>query len=205
MSEPVVVAAPERTTEPARRRLLLPGGLVVLGALLGAAGGWAWYSWWEPGRTGRVFDTGDGLRWLPFPWDPGQAQVFAGTAEYAVVGLVGGLLLGTVAAVLGRRRALAALAGLLLATAVAAAVAYLVGTTLSPEDPQSLARQAGEGAELPAAIEVDGWTPYLCWALGGLVAWLVATLLVNSAENVRRREADRSWLSPGGSPPSPPT
>ncbi|UMG92116.1 hypothetical protein [Nocardioides sp. TF02-7] len=204
MSQPVVADAPPAEAERSGRRLLLPAGLVGLGGLLGVVGGWAWHAWWSPARPGRVFETEDGVVWLPFPWDPGQAQVFAGTAQYAVVGLVGGVLLGVVAAVTGRRRALAALAGLLLATAVAAAVTFVVGTALGPPDPQGLAAEKGVGAELPSSMQVDGWTPYLCWSLGGLVAWLAATLLVNSAENVRRREAGGGWLRPGGSEPSPP-
>ena len=188
--------------EPGRARWVAPAVVVAAvagtGGALGALGGWLWYLWWAPAREGRIYRTAEGPRWFPNPWDPGQAQVFAGTAEFAIVGLGLGLLVGLLAGLLGRRLAFAGLVGLLLGTALAAGVAYLVGTAISPPDPQSLVDSEPVGATLPAAIEVSGWTPYLCWPLGGLLGFLVATYLVSALDDVRRREADTSsWLEPG--------
>lgn len=180
--------------EPGRAGWAAPGlvaaTVVVAGAVLGALGGWLWYLWWAPAREGRIYRTEDGPRWFPDPWDPGQAQMFAGTGGYALVGIGLGLVLGVLAVFLGRRQAYAGLVGLLLGTALAAGVAYLVGTMLSPPDPQSLVDSEPVGTRLPAAIEVRGWTPYLCWPLGGLLGFLAATFLVSALDDVQRLEAD---------------
>jgi hypothetical protein len=194
--ETVPVSEPART-EPARARWATSARvgvtLAVSGAALGAVAGWLWYVWWAPARPGVIFETADGPRWFPSPWDPGQAQVFAGTATFALTGIGVGLLLGVLAVLVGRRQPYAALVSLLIGTAIAAAVAYLVGTRLSPPDPQSLVDTEPVGTELAASIHVSGWTPYLCWPLGGLLGYLAATFLVSALDDVRRRDAD-----PGG-------
>lgn len=168
--------------------------IVALGGALGALGGWLWYRWWGPPNVGRVYDTPDGRTWVDLT-ERGLAQVFAATGQYVVVGLALGLLLGVLAAVLGRHRALVALGAVLVASALAAYVASRVGIALGPTDPQTLVDDVELGERLPAAITLSGWTPYLMWPIGALVGFAGTGLGLTALEEVRRREADpATWL-----------
>ena len=195
--------------EPGRARWAAPAlvaaSVAGAGIALGALGGCIWWLWWGPGAKGQIFETTEGPTWYPNPWDPGQAQVFAATGEFALVGLGVGLLVGALAAVLARREAFAGFVGLLVGTGLGSAVAYLVGTLLSPPDPQSLVDTEPIGTTLPAAIDVDGWTAYVCWPLGGLLGFMIGIVVISWIEDMRRREGDAStWLSGDRSEQPPP-
>jgi hypothetical protein len=185
-----------------RTRTVLP--LVAGGLLLGGVGGWLWWLWWGPSRTGTVYQTDDGPKWYDLT-DTGLTRSFDATADYAVIGLVLCAVLGILAAWLGRRWAYAALGGLLLGCVLGAAVAYAVGVGFSPPDPQTFATADNVDKEFPSAIEVVGWTPYLCWPLGGLLGFLAGTLVVNSVEHSRRAAdaGDRLEARPARSEQSP--
>ncbi|KAA1429012.1 hypothetical protein [Nocardioides antri] len=197
---PPPAPADERRRVAWRDVAVVGGAVVVASAAVGALGGWLWYLWWGPPAPGKIFETDSGIKWYPDPWDPGQHQVFAGTAEYALIGLAGGVLLGFGAVVVGRRQAFAALAALVVGSALAAYVAFLVGTTLSPPDPQGYATADHVGEEYPAAIEVTGWTPYLLWPAGALIGFCSAVVLLSGAGEVRRQQVDQqqagNWLEP---------
>ena len=184
---------------PADERRRLPWQAIVrvglpvaaAGAALGALGGWLWYQWWGPANTGAIYDTVDGPKWYDLT-DQGLAHQFDGPAQYALVGLLLGIVLGVLGYVLGRRHALAALAGLIVGTALAASVSYLVGTQLSPPDPQQFATAANVCTEqpckeYPAAIETSGWTPFLCWPLGALGAFSIAVVLMSWLGSTRTK------------------
>jgi hypothetical protein len=161
----------------------LTGALVlppVLGALLGAAGGWLWWTWWGPAPKGRIYDTPAGRHWYPDPFDPGITRDFSGTATYAVVGFALALVLGLVCAWFARRTAVAGLVALLVGAGLGALVMFVLGEALSPPDPATLITGHKVGDVLPGNLHVSGWTPYLVWPLGALVGYLVVLLSFTS-------------------------
>ena len=189
----------ERRRLPWRAVATLGVGLVAAGAGLGALGGWLWYLWWAPANTGTIYDTTLGVRWYDVT-DEGITHQFDGPAEYAVIALVLGALLGCAAALLGRRQALTALGALVAGSALAAYAAWAVGTALSPPDPQQFATKANVGKEYPAAIELSGWTPLLCWPLGALAAFCLTIVVRSMVAEFRRQQAGHqesgNWLQP---------
>lgn len=155
--------------------------VLALGGALGALGGWLWWRWWGPPNNGIVYDTASGPRWYDFSSDEGFTHVFDSTAQFAVVGLGFGLLLGIVAGLLARRTALLGLVAVLVASALGAVLAAWVGFTLSPPDPQVHAIEANicteePCKEYPAGLVISGWTPYLAWSIGALASYFVVML-----------------------------
>lgn len=159
-----------RRARPGLRASLLQAlGVVLVFVVAGAALGWVWERWWEP-STGTVFRK----EW--FPVDPdGRYDLdalrneFAGTAQYVVLALGGGVVLGALSSLVLVGRELVALLVVVLASLLAAVVMWQVGVALGPPDPQELARTAGRGATLPSALGLD--------SLGALLAWPLAAAL----------------------------
>lgn len=181
------------------RALALPVGVpLFLGVVLGALGGWCWWTWWGPAPDGVVLDTLAGNTWYPDPYEPGVAREFAGTATFVVVGAGLALLLGVVAGWLARHRALAGLVAVVVAAGLGAAIMTWVGQAMSPPDPQAMAASVEPGTELPGHLEIashdldlpdrladavrddDGvlpiTTPWLAWPVGALLGYLIVML-----------------------------
>lgn len=198
--------AEPRTERRDAARVVVP--LVVAGAALGAAAGWLWYRWWGPPNRGSIYDTEAwGPRWIDLS-DQGLAHQFDATAQYAVIGLVAGALLGVLGYVLSRRGPLAAVAGLVVGAALGAALCWAVGSALSPSDPQDHATEANVCTaapckEYPAAIDVSGWTPFLCWPLGALGCFSASVALSGWLGSTRDRldELPPLTMPPAGAPP----
>ena len=188
MTEQEIVPAPAETAEDRRPQwraiAVVAGAVVVAAGGLGWLGGWLWYQWWGPPNTGEIYDTSAwGPRWFDLS-DQGLSHQFDGPAQYTVIALGLGALLGILAAVLGRRQAVAAVVALALGSALAAYLSWLVGTMLSPPDPQKFATAENVCSEEPcqqylAAIEVSGWTPFLCWPIAALGAFSVAIVVMS--------------------------
>ena len=159
----------------------LTGVLVapVLGALLGAAGGWLWWAWWGPAPKGRIYDTVAGKAWYPDPFDPGITRDFSGTATYVVIAFGLALLLGLVGGWLARDRAVAGLVCVLVGAGLGVLVMTLLGESFSPADPATLLAGHKVGDTLPGPLAVSGWTPYLAWPVGAMLAYLVLMLSLN--------------------------
>lgn len=195
----------ERRSVPWRAIALVVGVVVVAGGGLGALGGWLWYEWWGPPNTGEIYDTAAwGPRWFDVS-DQGLAQQFDGPAKYAVIGLGFGTLLGILGAVLGRRQAIAALVGLVVGSALAAYLAFAVGTALSPPDPERYATKANVCEErscedYPAAIEVSGWTPFLCWPIGALGGFSLTLVAMSYVGTTRTKLGEQGPLVPDPRP-----
>ncbi len=153
---------------------------VVLGAVLGAAGGWLWWAWWGPAPDGKVYDTAAGPTWYPDPFDPGITRDFSGTADYVVIAFGLALLLGVVAGWFARDRAVTGLVAAAVASVVAGVLMTFIGLAQSPSDPQDKAAEVKIGTELPGHLEVSGWTPYLAWPVGSLLGYMVVMLALNS-------------------------
>ncbi len=146
---------------------------VLLGALLGVAGGWLWWTWWGPAPQGRIYDTTAGKHWYPDPFDPGITRDFSGTATYVVIAFGLAVLLGLVSGWLARKQALVGLAAVFLGAFLGLAVMTLLGESLSPADPASLIASHQVGDKLPGHLHVAGWTPYLAWPVGALAGYVL--------------------------------
>lgn len=146
---------------------------LVLGAGLGALGGWLWWAWWGPAPDGRIYDTRVGPQWYPEPFDPGVTRDFSGTATYVLLGLGLAAVLGVVAALLCRRTAVAGLVAVVVGAGLGAAAMVVLGTSFSPPDPAGLVASREVGDALPGHLHVAGWTPYLVWPVGALAGYFV--------------------------------
>ena len=143
--------------------------MVLVFLVAGAALGWVWERWWEP-STGTVFRK----EWFPVDAEgrydlDALRNEFAGTAQYVVLALGGGVVLGALSSLALLGRELLALLVVLVASVLAAVVMWQVGAVLGPADPQELARTAGRGASLPSDLSLDSLGALVAWPLGALV------------------------------------
>ena len=176
--------SPSRRRPAILRRLLEP--LVVLLVFIGAGtgAGWLWERWWTP-TQGVVIDG----TWVPgyraqgegFVFDfPSLEGLFDATAQYVVIGLAAGLVLGVLAALLGRRSELVMLFAVVAGSLLAGLIAYRLGTHLGPPDPTTLESTVKEATVLPAGLEINGASPFIAWPLGALVGLCVTYLLTSA-------------------------
>lgn len=209
-AEPAPTAAARRRL-PWGRMLLVAGVVVAACAVLGLVGGWLWYHWWGPPNKGTIYDTTKGPLWFDAS-DKGVAQKFNGPADYSVIAVGLSVVVGVAAALLGRRQALAAIGGLILGTALAAYLSWMVGTAMSPPDPSQYATKANicqkaPCKEYPAQIELSGWTPFLCWPIGALGGFSVTIVVSQWIEDFRRSQAQQrdagAWLAAPGARQDP--
>jgi len=165
--------------------------VLALFAALGAGCGWLWYQVWDP-PMGKAYD---GVWFVDGEAD--LRRVFDGTAWYVACAAGGGLVGGALAALFGRRSPLVTLAAVVVGSALAAWLMLRVGLQLSPADPETLAKTAADGTELPGRLTLDGGrSPYLAWPLGSLIALMVLNFLLSSRAEIQAREAhDPRWLS----------
>ncbi|GAA1523324.1 hypothetical protein [Nocardioides humi] len=184
------------------RALTLP---VVLGALLGAAGGWLWWTWWSPAPDGKIFDTPAGPTWYPSPFDQGITSDFGGTATYVVVAFGLAALLGLVGGWVARHHAVPGVLAVLVGTGLAAAAMTWVGESFSAPDPATLVASHQVGDVLPGHLHVAGWTPYLAWPVGAMLAYLVlmVSFPVPSSGDGRVSDAGARPGQPSAAPAPP--
>jgi len=161
-----------------RLRLVVP---VVLGVVLGALGGWLWWTWWGPAPNGKIYDTAAGKAWYPDPFDPGITREFSGTATYVVIAFALALLLGLVGGWIARDQAVLGVLGVLVGAGLGVLVMTLLGESFSPADPTTLLAAHQVGDALPGHLAVSGWTPYLAWPVGAMFAYLVLMVSLNPA------------------------
>ncbi|HWU22721.1 MAG TPA: hypothetical protein VN088_14395 [Nocardioides sp.] len=184
-------------------------GLLVLSAGAGVLGGLGWWRWWSPapdGVIGKRIDTGE-IAWFAEPFDPGQAHVASSTFEYVVVGFVLALVVGLVAGMLGRNRAVLTLFPVIAGSAFAAYVMWAVGMSFSPPDPQQWAVAANIGHHYPGSLSIGAvdvhlhlwsWlggdqhiglpTPCLVWPVGMLLGFLIVMLTLTTEERTAAPE-----------------
>jgi hypothetical protein len=177
----------------------LTGVLVVpplLGALLGAAGGWLWWVWWGPAPKGTIYDTVAGKAWYPDPFDPGITRDFSGTATYVVIAFGLALLLGLVGGWLARNQAVAGIVAVLVGAGLGVLVMTLLGESFSPADPATLLAGHKVGDTLPGHLAVSSWTPYLAWPVGAMLAYLVLMLSLNPTTTVESARPEQPSAAP---------
>lgn len=161
--------------------LLEPLVVVALFAGAGAAAGWLWERWWNP-IGGVVVDGTWVAGYRPvgdtFVFDfPSLKGFFDSTAEYVVIGVVAGLVLGVLCSLLGRRSEIVMLAAVVIGAALAGFVAYRLGTHLGPVDPATLEADAADGTALPSSLTISGASPFVAWPLGALLGLALTYLL----------------------------
>jgi len=159
---------PDRLTARLTRPLLL----ILVFAVAGIAGGYAWRYLWTP-PTGVASEG----RWIPTPVEEGLQGAFSAVGWYVVVALTLGLLLGALTAFVLDR---AEIVGVLVALVGSVLTAYLiltVGESLSPPDPDEVAAESDDGTEIPGDLELDGRTPLLSAPIGALTALSTVYLL----------------------------
>ncbi len=191
-------AAPPASPAPRRRPFPLRGALVeaalvvAVFAAVGAAAGWLWFRVWDPPQGTVVEGTWgyDNFREL--------GAVFSATGLYVVIGVLSGVLLGVLAALLCRRSELVTLVAVAAGSVLAGFLCYQVGLHFSPPDPNTLAAGLADGEQLPARLEVPGKSPYVAWPLGALLGLTVVYFLTTGVSagigqetrEARRRESD---------------
>jgi hypothetical protein len=148
-------------------RLALTVPTLVLG-LAGLLGGLLW-AWWADPATYRIVPGGAAL---------GQEQLgrlFAVEVRYAIVGLAGGFAVGAPLAVRLRWVGWRLVPGLLLGSAVAGGLAYVVGVLAGPGDPAT----ASGDDQLQAPLDVQTPGFFLSWPIGALLAVVVVSWMLD--------------------------
>ncbi|CUR54034.1 membrane hypothetical protein [metagenome] len=146
--------------------LAIVGSLVVAGALAGVV----WQQIWTPPAgvafQGRWVLDGEGL-----PAD------FAGTGLFALVGVVTGLLVGALVALLFDEDEVYSLAVVVLGAVLAVGVMWWVGTTLGPPDPSVLAKTADDFDPIVSDLRVHGFPAFAALPFGAILATAAVHLL----------------------------
>ena len=215
MTQPAVAPARQRSRG-LLGQVVEPIVVLAVFAAAGALAGWLWERWWTP-ISGVVVDGTwvAGYRQVgeSFVFDfPSLEGFFAGTAQYVVIGVVGGLVLGVISSLLGRHSEIVMLVAVALGSAVAGLVAYQLGTHLGPVDPTSLEAAAADGTQLPANLSIQGASPFVAWPLGALLGLSITYLLTTARAESRapgsddpRWEERPVWLDEGSTGTRPGT
>lgn len=169
----------------ASRWWLVRDVVVVLAvfAAVGALGGVLWELWWTP-PSGVVVEGA----WVPD--DDGVRDLFAGTGQYVVVGLVAGVLAGAACAWFVDRAEVLTMLAVTAGSVLGAWVMLRVGTALAPPDPAVVARTAAEGAALPGTLRVSGSAALASLPAGALTGLVVVFIGLTPNRPERRVEHD---------------
>ena len=157
-------AAPQRRIDWRARALILVAGIVVVGVVSGVI--------WHRVATLPTYQVlSDGTAQIT---ERGLSRVFALDAWYVFIGLLGGMLLGTLVwklmEPLGWPAALLACG----ATLLAGVVCWQMGTLLGPRDfVERLAAIGAEGGRVPIDFDLGAKSALLVWPIGGLLPVLL--------------------------------
>lgn len=147
--------------------------LLVAGVVLGAVAGALWEWWWTP-PEGMAYAG----QWYLNP--PGPDVAFGGTALYVAVAIPFGLVLGGLAALVGRD-VLAVTLATLVASTVAAGVMFAVGHALGPADPDAVSVDSADYAAVPSDLSFTTEKDDPAWASSALVAFPLGAMAAASA------------------------
>lgn len=159
-------------------------GVLLGGLLLGAVCGVVWEWWWTPPAgvavDGEFVFTSAGI-----------GEGFNGTGLYVLVTAVGGLLLGSLAALRGDAREVPVLLALLVASALAGATTGLVGAALGPRDADARAARLEDYAPLVQDLRVEGAAAWLTFPTAAVLAAAVVFLVLTRRRAPEPPRADR--------------
>lgn len=169
--------------------------VVVAGAVVGCLLGVLWEWVWSP-PSGAAWKG----EWFLDP--DGVKQDVTATGWFTLIGLVGGILYGSLAARFGLRRPLATLVGVTLGSFATAYAMYQVGHALGPPDPRVVALTAGDWEPIVSDLRLAGvdhpMRPF-SFANGAVVApgvgaliGLIGLFLGGSGKSRTRRDAHDS-------------
>lgn len=169
------------------------GGIVVLFAVVGVAGGFL---------VERLCDPPEGMVYQHH-WQRGLLSlkplllaqnadqgVFDGVAWFAVVAIVAGLLLGAVAALFLARAELVTLAAVVVGGVVGGLIMYAVAVHAAPPDPSRLARTATQGTVLPDTLRLGSRWIVLTVPGGALVSLAGVFLLIGRGSRAAAPSVD---------------
>jgi hypothetical protein len=154
--------------------------LVVLAAcaVAGVLAGVVWEAWWTP----PIGVVSEGDWYVDFF---ASREQFNATAQYVVVGVASGLIVGATSAYFVDRVELVTLATVVVGSVLAAWLMLKVGTALGPPDPAVLARTAADDTSLPGNLEVSGRWPLGAFPAGALLG--VAVIYIGLTSSRRSR------------------
>lgn len=149
----------------------LVGGAVLVLLVAAALAGVAWASWAEPG-TWQVTEQG-----VVLTQEASQGQ-FGVEVLFVAIGVGLCVLWGLVVGVLGRALGWAIVPVCAAGAALASVVAWQVGVSLGPPDPQTV-EGLSLGDSFADQLAVSSFSSFAAWpvaALGGLVVGLLLTI-----------------------------
>ncbi len=152
---------------------------MILAAFLaaGALGGLIWNLVWS--APNGVVVSG---QWVVTSED-GYRAFFNATGWFVVLSAGFGLALGVATGLLAKERELVALAGVVVASVLAALVMWRVGLALSAPDPAVLARGAADQTVLEGRLSVGGWSPFLAFPTASIFGLLIPFVTLPGREN----------------------
>lgn len=184
MSDQLTHEASLPSAEPVRRPWAVPAAqaaaIVVLCVGAGAVAGWLWERLWTPAR-GMVWQGqwNKGLLYLDQKtfaqlWSENAHQdVWSAVGIYTAIAAAAGLVCGLVAVFLLARNPLVTLTSLGVGGVAGGVVMGRLGMALGPDDPNELAKHAGNGVLLPDRLQLSG----VNWHLN-LFGWHLAPNLL---------------------------
>jgi hypothetical protein len=113
------------------------------------------------------------------------------TLWFLAVGIVGGLFVGAVVGLLGRRHGAVTVAAAALASAVASGIAAWSGIHVFGPDIQSELASASAGDQVRTALTITSDVAYLGWPIGALIGLVLATAVLP-------RDTPKSTRNPPG-------
>ena len=138
--------------------------ILVVFAVVGVVAGLVWEAWWTPPQMvvqqHQVY----------YADESAIRGAFSGTALYALVASVAGLLTALGVCLAYRGRELVTLVAVLAGSAIAAWLMWKVGEARGPADPHTLMATAKDGTKVLGSLHVSHRSPFLAWPMTAVVA-----------------------------------
>lgn len=164
-----------------------PWLVLISAAVLGVAGGLAWWQLAEPGQW-QMRDVGIALTEEA---SRGQFQV---VVVFTLVGVIAALAWAVVLSLLAREAGWPLVVLLIIGAVLASLVAWQVGSTLGPPPPETVAGLE-DGDTVPDELMVDSVAPFLAWPIAALVGVLLVSWGRGRERSPYERDTDATTAS----------